>query len=72
MNEVQKALTLFLLRQDCPPRICYTCENRGWEKHSRWYSPNGLGYHYCNVHTNAIAVEDEDHCEDWTQRKDLA
>jgi len=72
MNEVNKALTLFLVRQGCPPRVCYTCENREWKKHSRWYSPRGLGYFVCKIHPESIAIGDEDRCEDWTLRKDIA
>jgi hypothetical protein len=70
MNEMKKAITLFLIKQGFTPRICYTCANRSWEKHHRWYSPNGLGFFICNIHPEAIAVGDEDSCDGW-RGKDL-
>uniref|UniRef100_A0A6H1Z7V5 Uncharacterized protein n=1 Tax=viral metagenome TaxID=1070528 RepID=A0A6H1Z7V5_9ZZZZ len=67
MNEVDKALAIFLLQQGCPPRICYTCENQVW----MWKERKNRGFFVCTIHPEAGAVGDEDYCADWVGLADI-
>jgi hypothetical protein len=69
MDQVTKALVQFLVRNNCPPRICYTCVKRSVNETKTLLRRHG--FNYCRIHPDAGGISYEDHCDDWTLRGDM-